>query len=162
MAKMSAIRSVKSEKQKGDNNTDKYYAQLVQVLNEMLECEYAGVIRYSHYSLMIFGYNRIPIVKWFREQSAESLQHAEEIGEHITTLGGHPSLTIGKLAETFKHSMEEILRESLQHEKTQIKTLYKLLEITANKHLILEEFARKMIVEEETHVAEVEKMLRKK
>ncbi len=136
--------------------------QLLQILNELLECEYAGVIRYSHYSLMIYGYNRIPIVKWFREQSAESLKHAEEIGEHITTLGGHPSLTIGKLTETHKHSIDEILRESLQHEKTQIKTLYRFLEMVTDKHIFLEEFARKMIVEEEMHVAEVEKMLRKK
>lgn len=134
--------------------------QILEILNRLLEREYAGVIRYSHYSLMVFGYNRIPIVKWFREQSVESLGHAEQIGEHITTLGGHPSLEISKLNETFKHSIEEILKESLEHEKKQLEDLYTLLEVVEGKVVFLDEFARKMITDEEQHVSEVEKMLR--
>ena len=134
---------------------------VVEILNRLLEREYAGVIRYSHYSLMIFGYNRIPIVKWFREQSAESLAHAEEIGEHITTLEGHPSLKISKLTESHKHTMEEILEESLVHEQEQLKDLYALLEVVEGDSVTLEEFCRGMIAEEETHVSEVRKMLRK-
>jgi len=136
--------------------------RVIKTLNELLEREYNGVIRYSHYSLMIYGFNRIPIVKWFREQSAESLMHAEEIGEHITTLGGHPSLKISKLNESFKHSMEEILNESLEHELSQIESLHELLELVKDQSVFLEEFARKMISEEEMHVSEVRKMLRKK
>lgn len=135
--------------------------KVVDILNRLVEREYAGVIRYSHYSLMIFGYNRIPIVKWFREQSQESLTHAEEIGELITTFGGHPSLKISKLDETFKHSVEEILNESLAHEKEQLKDLYLLLDISKDKIVLVEEFARGMIVDEETHVSEVVKMLKK-
>jgi bacterioferritin len=134
---------------------------VVEILNRLLEREYAGVIRYSHYSLMIFGYNRIPIVKWFREQSAESLTHAEEIGEHITNLDGHPSLKISKLIESHKHTMEEILEESLSHEQEQLKDLYMLLETIEGDSVLLEEFCRKMISEEETHVSEVRKMLKK-
>lgn len=135
--------------------------QVLEILNRLIEREYAGVIRYSHYSLMIFGFNRIPIVKWFRDQSQESLLHAEQIGELITTFGGHPSLKISKLDESHKHSVEEILNESLVHEKEQIKDLYKLLELTKDKIVLVEEFARAMIVEEETHVSEMEKMLKK-
>lgn len=135
--------------------------QVVEILNRLVEREYAGVIRYSHYSLMVFGHNRIPIVKWFREQSQESLIHAEEIGELITTFGGHPSLEISKLDETFKHSVDEILNESMDHEKEQLKDLYLLLEVSKDKIVFVEEFARKMIVDEETHVSEVVKMLKK-
>ena len=134
---------------------------VIPVLNRLLEREYAGVIRYSHYSLMVFGYNRIPIVKWFRDQSVESLAHAEALGEQITTLGGHPSLTISKLSESHKHSIDEILDESLRHEQEQLKDLYELLEMVTDQSVLLEEFARNMIVDEETHVSEVQKMLRK-
>lgn len=35
---------------------------VVEVLNTILETELAGVVRYSHYSLMVVGYGRIPIV----------------------------------------------------------------------------------------------------
>ena len=134
--------------------------KIIGVLNIMLEQEYAGVVRYSHYSLMVFGYNRIPIVGWFREQAKESLTHAEQIGEAITTLGGHPSLKVGKLLETHKHSMDEILRESLDHERAQLERLHQLLGLVEGKIVWIEEFARGMILEEEQHVSEVEKMLR--
>lgn len=134
--------------------------KVVDVLNDMLEQEYAGVVRYSHYSLMVFGYNRIPIVGWFREQAKESLTHAEQIGEVLTTLGGHPSLKMGKLLETHKHSMDEILRESMGHERAQLDRLHKLLSLVEGKSVWIEEFTRGMILEEEQHVSEIEKMLR--
>lgn len=134
--------------------------KIIEVLNKILECELAGVVRYTHYSLMVFGHNRIPIVKWLRDQASESLAHASIAGEHITTLGGHPSLKIGKLIETEKHSLNDILKESLEHEESQLKNLYELLKLTENKSIFLEEYAREMIKEEESHVAEVKKMLR--
>jgi bacterioferritin len=133
---------------------------VLKTLDELLEREYSGVLRYSHYSLMVFGYHRIPIVGWFRAQSTESLKHAEAIGEMITTFGGHPSLKIAPLLETHKHSLEEILKETLAHEQEQVTFLHKLLRQTEGKSILLEEFAREMIVEEETHISEVEKMLK--
>ncbi len=134
--------------------------KVIDVLNKILECELAGVVRYTHYSLMIFGHNRIPIVKWLRDQAAESLAHASVAGEHITTLDGHPSLKIGKLIETEKHSVNDILRESLEHEQSQLANLYELLKLTEGSSVFLEEYARQMISEEEAHVSEVKKMLK--
>ena len=140
--------------------TTKENEKEIEVLNTILECELAGVVRYTHYALMVFGHNRIPIVKWLRDQASESLTHASVAGEHITTLGGHPSLKIGKLIETEKHSLSDILTESLQHEEGQLTNLYTLLKLVEGKSVYLEEYAREMITEEENHVAEVKKMLR--
>ena len=134
--------------------------KVIAKLNSILEHELAGVVRYTHYSFMIFGHNRIPIVKWLREQAAESLSHAEVVGEYITTLGGHPSLKIAKLLETHKHSVNDILKESLSHENEQINLYRELFEIVEDKSILLEEFSRKMIAEEELHVSEFEKMLK--
>lgn len=134
--------------------------KVIDQLNKILETELAGVVRYTHYSLMVFGHNRIPIVKWLRDQATESLGHASIAGEHITTLGGHPSLKIGKLIETHKHTLNDILKESLEHEKIQLDNLRGLLKLVEGESIYLEEYAREMIVEEEAHVAEIEKMLR--
>lgn len=134
--------------------------KVVDQLNKILECELAGVVRYTHYSLMVFGHNRIPIVKWLRDQATESLAHAGQAGEHVTTLGGHPSLSIGKLIESHKHSLNDILKESLEHEKQQLANLNGLLKLVDGESVYLEEYAREMICEEEAHVAEVEKMLK--
>src|SRR5690242_15091989 len=66
--------------------------RVVEVLNRILELELAGLVRYLHYSFMIFGHNRIPIVAWLRGQAGEAQAHAILAGEYITNLGGHPSL----------------------------------------------------------------------
>ena len=134
---------------------------IIQALNTILELELAGVVRYTHYSLMVFGYNRIPIVSWLRGQSAESLTHAEKAGELITHLGGHPSLSIGPLLETHNHDIGDILRESMAHEKLSLNAYKALLKLVEGDSVMLEEYAREMIYQEELHSGEVDKMLRK-
>lgn len=133
----------------------------IAILNRIMEAELAGVVRYVHYSLMVFGYNRIPIVSWLREQANESLAHAQEAGELITHLGGHPSLGIGSLLESHNHDIGDILRESLAHEEHGLSLYRELMALVENRSVMLEEYARKMIYAEETHIGEVNKMLRK-
>jgi len=133
----------------------------IDVLNRILELELAGVVRYTHYSLMIFGYNRIPIVSWLKGNADESLAHANKAGELVTWLGGHPSLKIGALLETHKHDIGDILRESLEQEQSTLAAYYDLLTLAEGKNVALEEYAREMIMLEEAHLDEVNKMLRK-
>jgi bacterioferritin len=135
--------------------------KVINQLNKILECELAGVVRYTHYSMMIFGYNRIPIVAWFNTQAAESLQHAQQAGELVTRLGGHPSLAIGDLLETHQHDIGQILRETLVAEHTALGLYYGLLKLVQNKSVAIEEYARTMIENEEAHIDEIDKMLRK-
>jgi len=130
------------------------------VLDRILEAELAGVVRYTHYSFMVFGYSRIPIVSWLRSQADESMMHAQEAGELITLLGGHPSLGIGKLLETHKHDIGAILEESLQHEHEATRYYEELLALVDGRDVMLEEYARRMIAEETMHAGEVDKMLR--
>lgn len=135
--------------------------KVIEALNTIMEFELAGVVRYTHYALMVFGHNRIPIVSWLREQATESLDHANQAGEHITTLGGHPSLKISALLETHKHAIGDILKESLEHESTQLQNYHSLLKLVEGHSVFLEEYARQMIMDEEMHCSEVQKMLRK-
>lgn len=146
-----------SKKEFGIKRDDK----VVDMLNRIMESELAGVVRYTHYSLMVFGYNRIPIISWLRGQAEESLTHAQKAGELITLLGGHPSLAIGSLLETHKHDIGDILRESLAHEATALQLYRDLLTEVEGDSVMLEEYAREMIYTEELHQGEVNKMLRK-
>lgn len=132
----------------------------VTILNRIMELELAGVVRYTHYSLMVFGFNRIPIVNWLRGQSEEGLRHAQRAGELITQLGGHPSLAIGPLLESYEHEIGAILRESLRHEDEACTAYYELLELAQGRSVQLEDYARAMIFAEESHADEVNKMLR--
>jgi bacterioferritin len=141
--------------------SDKDGEAVVQTLNQILELELAGLVRYLHYSFMIFGHNRIPIVAWLRAQANESQAHATLAGEHITNLGGHPSLKIGPLLETHKHNVDEILTEALEHEHQGLEEYRKLLAMVAGKSIMLEEYARDQIAAEEEHLAEIRKMMRR-
>ena len=133
----------------------------VGVLNRLLEVELAGVVRYTHYSFLVFGYGRIPIVSWLREQADESLTHAQQVGEWITALGAYPSLTIGPLLDSHQTDIGAMLRESLASEGQALGLYRELLAVVADGSVALEEFARGMIMAEEMHAAEVDKMLRK-
>lgn len=132
----------------------------IDLLNSIMEFELAGVVRYTHYSLMVTGPNRIPIVEFFKAQATESLTHAQQVGEILTGLEGHPSLRIAPMEESYKHAVRDILEESLNHEKKAL-DLYKVLLDTVNDASVyLEEFARTMIGTEELHNIEIKKMLR--
>ena len=136
-------------------------AAAVGLLNEILETELAGVVTYTHYALMVFGYSRIPIVSWLRSEASTCLAHANAAGELVTHFGEHPSLKIGALLETHKHGINDILLESLEAEKKGLGLYKKLLDLVRDRSVLLEEYARNMIAEEETHLGEVNKMLRK-
>ncbi|HEV8370237.1 MAG TPA: ferritin-like domain-containing protein [Pyrinomonadaceae bacterium] len=142
-----------------DESFDK--ATAVKLLNQIMEAELAGVVRYTHYSLMVFGHNRIPIVSWLRSEANTCLTHANEAGELVTHFGEHPSLKIGALLETHKHGIGDILLESLEAEKEGLRLYKQLLDLARDRSVLLEDYARRMISEEELHIGEVNKMLRK-
>lgn len=130
------------------------------LLNTIMEAELAGVVRYTHYSLMVTGPNRIPIVQFLKAQASESLLHAQQVGEILTGLEGHPSLRIAPIEETDKHSIYDILLESLNHETAALNLYKQLLDVVEDASIYLEEFVRGMIGQEELHGMELKKMLR--
>lgn len=60
--------------------TDKKTKAIIAILNRILETELAGVVHYMHYSLMAYGYHRIPIVGWLKDNASEGLAHAHRAG----------------------------------------------------------------------------------
>ena len=132
--------------------------KVIKKMNEILESEISGVVRYLHYSLMITGPNRIPIVKFFQDQALEGFAHSKIIGDKITSFGGHPSLKVSPVPETNKHGVLDILRESLEFEIKNL-DLYKTLLPLCEDDVALEELTRDLIRQEQEHVEEVEKML---
>ncbi len=135
-------------------------AKVCEILNQIMEYELAGVVRYTHSSLMVSGPNRIPIVEFLQGQATESLDHAQQAGEFLTGLDGHPSQKIAKIEESNRHSIENILEESLEHEIHALNLYKDLLDCVENASVYLEEYARTMIGQEEQHTIELKKMLK--
>ena len=135
-------------------------AKTVEALDQILQAELSGVVRYTHYALMVTGPNRIPIVAFMKAQATESLVHAQQVGEILTGLEGHPSMSIAPIDETHEHGVESILKESLNHELGAVRLYRKLLDTVIDASVYLEDFARTMIGQEELHQLELRKMLR--
>ena len=134
--------------------------KVCEILNEVMECELAGVVRYTHSSMMVSGPHRIPIVGFLKEQANESLLHAQQAGEILTGLDGHPTQSIAKIKETNRHTIKDILEESLEHEMHAVDLYKDLLKLVEDRSIYLEEYARGMIGEEEQHSLELRKMLK--
>ena len=134
--------------------------EAAKVLNQIVEHELAGMVRYTQYSLMIFGHARIPIIGWMKEQAIEAMMHARQAGEEVTSLGARVSLKIGELVGSHHENVDQILQELVAHEQSGIVLYHRLLELAENRSVALEELARQMIRAEEIHVNEIRKMLR--
>ena len=130
------------------------------ILNEIMEYELAGVVRYTHSAMMVSGPYRLPIVAFLKEQAAESLLHAQQAGELIVGLDGLPGPKIAEIEETNRHSIKDILEESLEHELHALSLYKKLLDNVADRSIYLEEYARGLIGEEEQHSLELKAMLK--
>lgn len=135
-------------------------AEVIAALNAVLEAELSGVVRFTHYSLMITGPNRIPLVEFMKSQAIESLQHAQQVGEILTGFGGHASTAISPIEETHNHSITQILEESLAHELAAVNLYRDLLAVVEGRSIFLEEYTRTQIATEEEHQLELRKMLR--
>jgi bacterioferritin len=134
--------------------------QTLTILNNILEHELAGVVRYTHYSFLVFGFGRIPIVSWMRGQATEALMHAQQAGEMITMLGAYPSLEIGPLLDSHELDLRIVLQETLATEAKALELYRTLLKCVEGQSVTLEEYARQMIFAEEIHASE-DKMLRR-
>ena len=134
--------------------------RVCEILNRAMEYELAGVVRYTHYSLMVSGPYRLPIVQFMKAQATESLDHAQQAGEIITGLGGHPNQGIAQIEETNQHDVKTLLQESLEHEQQALELYKELLREVEGRSIYLEEFARQQIGQEELHTLELRKMLR--
>lgn len=134
--------------------------KVIEILKDIVEFELAGVLRYTHYALMVTGVNRIPIVSFLTAQADESLMHARRVGELLTGLGGHPRMRIASVDESHRHAVRDILEESFTHEAQSIELYTLLLRSVEGRSILLEEFAREMISAEEGHLMELRKMLR--
>lgn len=133
----------------------------IPILQKIFESEMAGIVRYLHYSFMIVGHNRIPIQKWFRDQATESMMHTIVVGEKITSLGGHPAAVTATVAETNVHTIDGMLRESLDFEAEALSYYQELVKIAETEgDIALEELAREFVRVEQEHHDEVNKMLR--
>ena len=143
-----------------EKTMEKTKEKLIKALNEDLEKEMAGIVRYLHHSFIVFGPNRGPLVQMFRTQATESMTHAIQLGEKITALGGHPTVKVDQVFEPGYQSIEDMLSEDLKAERTQLDLYTKQLKEFGEENLPMKLMLEQIIIDETAHVEEIEKYLR--
>ena len=134
--------------------------ETIDILNKIMQYELSGVVRYTHYALMVTGRDRLSLTQFFKEQANESLLHAQQAGELVTGLDGHPSVEISIIEESNKHDSIDLLNESASHEQKAVSLYKELVEVVDGKSIYLEEYGREMIKAEEIHSIEIQKTLK--
>lgn len=131
------------------------------ILDKIIAHELAGVNRYTHYALTVYGLERLSLVNYFKTHATESLDHALKAGELMTGLNGHPSLKTSEVSETHQHDLASIIAESIEHETKAANMYHELLNEVKDKSVYLEDYARTMIGSEEQHVLEMRKIAKR-
>ncbi|MBZ0187552.1 MAG: hypothetical protein K8F91_14990 [Candidatus Obscuribacterales bacterium] len=133
--------------------------RVIEALNLALEKELAGLVRYLHHSFIVIGPGRGPLVELFRNLATDSMNHAIQLGEKITALGGHPSVRIEEIEEPGDQTLEEMLREDLAMEASHIE-MYEEHLVEFEKDLILKLIYEQIILEEVSHYENLQMYLR--
>lgn len=133
--------------------------QAAAALQAALDAEMAGVALYTHLALRVHGPQMHGIVAFLRSQAAESLKHAETVGDRMVRLGAVPVVRVSAELPKSPETLKEILALSLAHERGAVDRYRALVEAAAGD-VPLEEFARTMVATEADHAAGLELMLR--
>ncbi len=133
----------------------------IAILNRIVECELAGVIRYTQFSLTVEGEDRAEVATWLRAQADEGLKHAQRAGRLIALLGGQAATASwAPLLGGDVHDIDTILRASLRHETEACHADQQLLELSRGRSVFIEDYARDLIVTETMHINQVGRLMR--
>jgi bacterioferritin len=130
--------------------------KIIQGLNDALEREMSNVVSYLHYSFMVRGVNRGPLVEFFRGQAQESFGHATRLGEKIVALGGQPSIRVEPIRELKSGTAEAMLREELGREKEEVMRYIALLKLVEND-IALRVMLEEIVKDEQEGIEELER-----
>ena len=132
----------------------------VAVLNRLLEAELAGVVRYTHYSFLVFGFGRIPIVSWLRG-AGDRIARARAAGRRLDHDARRATRRwrSGRCSTRTRPTSAPCCASRCRPRAPPCALYRELLDVVAGNSVALEEFARQMIQAEELHAAEVDKML---
>ncbi|MGB3640282.1 MAG: ferritin-like domain-containing protein [Rivularia sp. (in: cyanobacteria)] len=131
----------------------------ISYLQQILEFELAGVVRYTTYSLRVNNSDKNKIVDFLREQAEESLFHSQKVGSVLVSINGNPQARITPIAELESYSVKDILNASLAHEKQALGLYEKLLDSLKGSNSDIEVFISNMIEEEGHHTQELAEMI---
>jgi bacterioferritin len=138
---------------------------VVKLLNEALATEIVCTLRYKRHYFMAKGIHAEGVAAEFLEHSQDEQQHADQIAERITQLGGAPDFSPDGLA-TRSHaeyvegdSLEDMIREDLVAERIAIDSYREIVLYLGEKDPTSRRLMEEILAKEEEHADDLANLL---
>lgn len=140
---------------------------VVRVLNEALATEIVCVLRYKRHQYMAAGIHAQAVADEFAEHASEEQQHAEQLAERITQLGGEPDFNPdGLLSRSHSEYVEteglaEMLKENLVAERIAVESYAEIVRYLGDDDPTTRRLMEEILAKEEEHADELRTLLQR-
>jgi bacterioferritin len=140
-------------------------AVVLKLLNEALATEIICTLRYKRHYYMAKGIHAESVASEFVQHAQEEQQHADQIADRITQLGGAPDfspdgLTSRSHAEYVEgDSLEEMIKEDLVAERIAIDSYREMISYLAEEDPTTRRMLEEILAKEEEHADDLARLL---
>jgi len=138
---------------------------VLKLLNEALATEIICTLRYKRHYYMAKGIHAESVASEFLEHAQEEQQHADQIAERITQLGGAPDFSPDGLV-TRSHaeyvegnSLEEMIKEDLVAERIAIDSYREMISYLGEEDPTSRRLMEEILAKEEEHADDLASLL---
>ena len=138
---------------------------VLKLLNEALATEIICTLRYKRHYYMAKGIHAESVASEFLEHAREEQQHADQIAERITQLGGAPDFSPDGLV-TRSHaeyvegnSLEEMIKEDLVAERIAIDSYREMISYLGEEDPTSRRMLEEILAKEEEHADDLARLL---
>jgi bacterioferritin len=138
---------------------------VVKLLNEALATEIICTLRYKRHYYMAKGIHAESVASEFLEHAQEEQQHADQIAERITQLGGAPDFSPEGLASRSHaeyvegNSLEDMIKEDLVAERIAIDSYREMIQYLGAEDSTTRRMLEEILAKEEEHADDLARLL---
>jgi len=138
---------------------------VIKVLNEALATELVCVLRYKRHYYMADGIDSETAAQEFLEHADQEQQHADQIAQRITQLGGEPDMSPDSLlsrshAEYVEgRNLKEMIQEDLVAERVAIDSYREIIEYVGENDPTTRRMLEGILAVEEEHADDMANLL---
>jgi len=138
---------------------------VIRLLNEALATEIICTLRYKRHYHMAKGIHAESVAAEFIEHATEEQQHADQIAERITQLGGAPDYSPDGLASRSHaeyvegDTLEEMIKEDLIAERIAIDSYREIVNYLGQDDSTSRRLMEEILAKEEEHADDLAKLL---
>src|SRR4051812_29125580 len=139
----------------------------LKLLNEALATEIVCVLRYKRHYYAATGINSEGVKAEFLEHANEEQQHADQISERITQLGGEPNLNPeGMLSRSHSEYVEgttlvDMIKENLVAERIAIESYAEMVRFFGDGDPTSRRLMEEILAKEEEHANDMADLLKR-